>query len=361
MTTSHFPKDDRIFHKEALFLKNQGYDVIIIAQHDDDAVIDGIRIIPLHIAKRRLDRYVINVFHALWLAFQVRADAYHFHDPELLFAGFIMKLAGKVVIYDVHEDYQQKLLSKHFSGKRLAAGIWRIVESTLSRFFNHVFTADSHTKQHFPPHKTTVLANYPPLRFTDVVRHRKEDGVFRIVYAGGIDCSRGIAKTIDALELLSDIPVEFHVAGPPPDGPLMDRMSQHSKVVYHGLLPWEEVNSLLAECDLGVVLLQPVPAYLYCPGENIIKLFEYMGVGLPVLISNFPRLKHLIESIDAGKAVEPTSPEKIATAIKELRHNPALLRRMGENGRRAVLEKYNWEHEGNKMLAVYSQLTGMDQ
>ena len=134
-------------------------------------------------------------------------------------------------------------------------------------------------------------------------------------------------------------------------------MKEHPKVVYHGVLPWEQVSRFLVTADLGVVLLQPLPSYTYFPGENLIKLFEYMSVGLPVLISDFPKLKALIERLDAGMAVDPTSPEAIARAIEFLHENPAVRRRMGDNGRRAVREQFNWEHEEQKLLAIYHKLT----
>ena len=228
----------------------------------------------------------------------------------------------------------------------------------MSRFFDHVITADSHTRQHFPPKRSTVLANYPPLKFADVARRAAEDGVFRLVYAGGIDIDRGVGKVIDAVDLLDSVAVEFHVAGPPPRDALARRLGEHPKVVYHGMLPWEEVNALLVDADLGVVLLQPVPAYIYCPGENVIKLFEYMAVGLPVLISDFPKLKALIDSLGCGLAVDATSPQAIAAAIEHLYRNPSLRRQMSEAGREAVRDRCNWEHEEQKLLGIYRRLLG---
>ena len=146
-----------------------------------------------------------------------------------------------------------------------------------------------------------------------------------------------------------------HLHEPAADRPTQ-RLQSHRSVVYHGVLPWEKVNQMLAQADAGLVLFQPVPAFAYYPGENIIKLWEYLGLGLPVIISNFPQLQRLIEKLDAGIAVDPTSPHAIAAAIRQLRDEPDLRRRLGANGRAAVSQERNWDAEAVKLVAAYRQL-----
>ena len=358
LTTSHLAKDDRVFHKEALSLERLGFDVCMIAPHDREETIGSIRVYALPKVRSRLSRYVGNALRALRLAWRTPADVYHFHDPELLWVGVALRLAGRRVVYDAHEDYQQKALSSELPGRRIVAVAWRIYESLFSRFFNHIITADSYTRKHFPANRSTVLANYPPSRLVCSSRRRGDDGAFRLIYVGGLSVERGIDEMLNAVDLLEGIAVELHLAGPPPDEPLARRIARHPNVVYHGMLPWEEVGPLLADADLGLVLLQPVAAFLYCPGENVIKLFEYMAAALPVLISNFPKLKSLVELVGCGLAVDPTSPQEIAAAIKYLHQNPDIRRRMGDTGRRAVRDRYNWECEERKLLAIYQEILG---
>ena len=204
-----------------------------------------------------------------------------------------------------------------------------------------------------------MLANFPPRSFADVPEARRaDDGIFRVVYVGGVTVARGVKKVAEAIDRTSAPRIEFHVAGKAADAAIVERLTQHSKVIYHGLLPWTAVRGLLITADLGVIPLQPTPRYLYCPGENILKLFEYMAAGLPVLISDFPRLKEFVESVNVGMGVDPTSPADIAKAIDYLYRNPEVRRELGENGRRAILEQFNWDREERKMLAVYRRLLG---
>ena len=85
-----------------------------------------------------------------------------------------------------------------------------------------------------------------------------------------------------------------------------------------------------------------------------------MAAGLPVVASNFPLWKEIVEGNECGLTVDPLDPKEIAHAIEYLINHPDETHRMGENGRRAVLEKYNWETEGKKLLAVYAGLLGRD-
>jgi glycosyltransferase involved in cell wall biosynthesis len=86
------------------------------------------------------------------------------------------------------------------------------------------------------------------------------------------------------------------------------------------------------------------------------KLFEYMATGLPVIASNFPHWKEILEDNHCGLVVDPLNPKEIARAIEYLLDHPEEASRMGENGRQAVKDKYNWEEEGKKLLDLYERL-----
>jgi len=86
------------------------------------------------------------------------------------------------------------------------------------------------------------------------------------------------------------------------------------------------------------------------------KIFEYMIAGLPVIASNFPLWKEIVEGNNCGICVNPLDPKEIANAIKYLIDHPDEARAMGENGRRSVLEKYNWEKESEKLIRLYEEI-----
>mgnify|MGYP001329985708 CR=1 FL=1 len=360
ITSAHRAFDDRIFHKELKTLANAGYKVTLIAPHDKKEAIGNIEMVPIPKARNRFERMAISTLRALYLALKEKADIYHFHDPELIPAAFIIKLlTGRKVVYDVHEDYKQKMLSYEWINKRyrkFVSIILDMLEKKFSTYFDYVITADSYVQSRFRRRKVEIIANYPPLSFSAGLECTRNNTTFKLIYVGGISEDRGIVMIIESLKYLKNKNINFEVFGNTDNPMLLNLLNNTEKVKYFGVVPWQEVSKHLANADVGLVLLQPVPAYFYCPGENIVKLFEYMSVGLPIIISNFPKLKKLILDIGCGIPVDPTNPEEIAKAIEYLIEHPEEAKQMGENGRKAVLEKYNWEHEEKKLLRIYDEL-----
>lgn len=81
-----------------------------------------------------------------------------------------------------------------------------------------------------------------------------------------------------------------------------------------------------------------------------------MAAGLPVIGSNFPLWKSIIEANNCGICVDPSDSTAIADAINSIASNKALAKQMGDNGSRLVKEKYNWGHEEKKLINYYQQL-----
>jgi glycosyltransferase involved in cell wall biosynthesis len=359
LSTVHKPFDSRIFHRQAKTLVDAGYNVTLIAQHDANEIVDGIRVISLPRAKSRLHRMIVLSFKVFKLALRQNAVLYHLHDPELLFVGVLLKIDGRKVIYDVHEDYEQKIMSKTWIRKVIRKPIshfmWKLEEYS-SKILDYIVTADSHTMMKFNTKKAETIANYPPLSFISESDRTYQGEVFKVIYVGGITEDRGLHEMVEAVKYSRHTDVELHLAGSLEKEEFLNIIAESNMIRYHGELPWPEVSRLLLEADIGLILLQPVSAYLYCPGENIIKLFEYMMAGLPVIISDFPQLSEFVLKNGFGISVDPTSPRKIAEAIDYLYDNSDLRRQMGRNGRAAVLCKYNWEIEGQKLLRIYDKI-----
>lgn len=359
LTSAHPPFDVRIFHKEAKTLVKAGYKVVLIAQHIKEETVDKVRIVPLPTPKNRFERMTKVVWRLLRLALKEKANIYHFHDPELILIGLTLKLFGKKVIYDVHEDYGQKILSKSwikYKFRKPISFFVDFIEKISSIFFDYIITADSHTKMKFKKNKVGVVANFPPLAFADGVKADKKKGPFKVIYVGGISEDRGATKIVETIEYLKHEDIEIHLLGKVDAPSLIELFNSTPRIKYHGIVPWEEVIKYLVNADVGLILLQPVPAYLYCPGENIIKLFEYMSVGLPIIISNFPKLENMISEINCGVSVDPTDPKAIADSVEFLYSNPDSRKQMGENGKKALIEKYNWEAEQGKLLDIYDKV-----
>jgi glycosyltransferase involved in cell wall biosynthesis len=123
------------------------------------------------------------------------------------------------------------------------------------------------------------------------------------------------------------------------------------KVEELGQLNRSEVAQTLARSMAGLVLFHPEPYHLDAQPN---KMFEYMSASLPVIASNFPLWKEIIEGNQCGICVDPMNPAAIGEAIQWLIDHPDEAKRMGENGRRAVEKKYNWESQVISLTKLYN-------
>ena len=362
LTTVHVPFDTRIFHKECRTLAEAGYRVTLLARHDRAETRDGVEIVPLPTYRSRPRRMLLGAWSAYRAARSLRADLYHFHDPELLPVGVLLKWTTNArVVYDVHENYAAQLGARGWMPdllRPLLPPLVGLFEKLAARTFDAVVTATAHIAALFPRQKTVVVQNYP---FADRAQTPPDDAAYapgnsRLIYTGGWSNHRGIAEIVQAMNHVRHPDARLLVLGREVD-PFVHEAAQaepgYARVDYHGMVPYDELYQAMRTAAVGLVCNQP--GYDYDKSQPN-KLFEYMSAGLPVIASHFPLWKEVVEGNACGLTVEPTRPAAIAAAVDELLADPERRRRMGHNGRRAVLERYNWAVEGRKLRNLYEEL-----
>lgn len=360
LTTVHHPFDTRVFHREAKTLLEAGYEVILIARHSSEEIVDGIHIVPLAQPSNRFERMTRMMFLALRLCIRQKADVYHFHDPELIPLGLVLKLIGKRVIYDVHEATPEDILVKEWVPSPLRPLLSHAVgwlEKTCSWLFDHLIVASAYTGRSFSKSNTTLIANYPLSSFIASNDNRKavKGAPTILIYAGDLTFDRGLNTMLDAANLLKDQNVELHLVGRCGDEAQILMSSPPPNVRYFGFLTLSEVFEKLHNADIGLLVLQPTPAYLHA-AENTNKLFEYMACGLPVIASHFDGLKRILENNDCGICIDPANPNELAATVTRFVEDSGLKMRMGSNGLRAVRQKFNWDVQAAELKTVYRQL-----
>jgi len=357
ITNIHILFDTRIFYKECSSLSKGGYDISLIVQHDKDEIIDGVKIIALPKAKNRKERILKLRKLAFQKAIELNADIYHFHDPELIPIGLKLKELGKKVIYDVHEDVPRQILSKPYINKFIRPIISRIFEfyeNSAAKKFDAIIAATPHIRDRFKKinNNTVDINNYPKL---DELYEKKDWSLRKneICYIGGITKIRGIIELIKALEYTDTI---LHLAGNFESEELESEVKSlpgWHKVKYYGFVGRDKVKDILNTVKIGMVTLHPTSNYI---DSQPIKLFEYMSAGIPVICSNFLLWREIVEKNNCGICVAPLNPKEISNAINYLFNNDNTARIIGENGRKLVLEKYNWEKESEKILNIYGAI-----
>lgn len=360
LTSAHARNDTRIFLKMCRSIASNGHQVtLVIADGKGDEVRDGVQILDVGASSGRLDRMKNAPGRVCQRARGLAADIYHLHDPELLPIAHKLKRAGAHVVFDSHEDYPAAMFSKPYIPgplQPLASGVFGLYERLVCRGLDGVIAATPFIRDKFVRQGIRCLDvnNYP---MTDELASVASDGVRdrEVCYIGGIGAIRGIREVIDAMgqttsgaRLILGGPFESEATKAE-----VAAMPGWAKVDDRGILSRLQVRDVMARSLAGIVTFLPLPNHVAAQPN---KMFEYMSAGLPVIASNFPLWREIIEGNDCGLCVDPTDPAAIAAAIDHLAANPQEVARMGANGRNAVVERYNWDVEERKLLDFYNTI-----
>jgi glycosyltransferase involved in cell wall biosynthesis len=300
------------------------------------------------------------------LALREDADVYHFHDPELIVVGLLLKLRGKKVIWDVHEHYPNSILDKFWISKslrRLVSRSFDLFERMVVRFFDYVIYTTPFVGARYEKLRARSgrIENYPLVKLAKAFERRPQK---KVIYLGGMSRIRGLVEVIEAFSLVvkeypgwelclvgSCRPVAFEEELKA----LVKERHIEDRVTFIPWVPYEEKERLSSQATIGIITYLPYSNNTSCLPN---KLFDYMLVGLPVIASNFPLYREVVEPSRCGLIVDPTRPQAIAKAMEYLIEHPQEAHRMGENGRRAVLERYNWERESERLVRIYDVVLG---
>jgi glycosyltransferase involved in cell wall biosynthesis len=363
LTTVHPVWDVRIFKKECKTLADAGYETALVVQHNQNECIEGVKVKGLPKSSRRRSRLTRSLRIGFWIDRHEKAHLYHFHDPELILAGIILKAMGKKVIYDVHEDYPRSLLSDDRTwmpdwSRKVVSSVVSLSEWFGAKIFDGVVAATPAIGKRFPASKTVIVQNYPILNeFINDETVPYKDRFNVMVYVGGLSYLRGIREMVQAMTRLPrDQQCKLLLAGHFDSSAVEDevkRLRGWEDVEFVGWKSRADIARILGESKMGLVVFHPVPNHTEAQPN---KLFEYMSAGIPVIASDFPLWREIVEGNRCGLLVNPLDSEAIADAMAWLLRHPEEAEQMGRNGRRVVYERYNWNAESGKLLEFYERL-----
>ncbi len=362
LTSVHPRFDTRILFKECKSLADAGFDVfLLVADGSGDEITDGVSIVDVGKLDGRIKRSLISTRKVYAKALELDADIYHVHDPELLPAAVKLKRHGKTVIFDSHEDVPKQILGKPYLSKLtkwLLSHIFEKYEIWACKQLDAIVAATPYIHEKFVVINpdTINVNNFPILGELSSADSDWSQKKRQVCYVGAISTIRGIKEIVSAMEFLND-DTKLVLGGRFSDLDAEREVKTYSgwkNVEALGLIDRQKVGKVLGESVAGLVTLHPITNYI---DALPVKMFEYMSAGIPVIASDFPLLRKIIDEHQCGLYVNPMDPGQIAEAIEYLVENRDIAQEMGNNGMRAIHTKYNWPIEKEKLVSLYTKLS----
>lgn len=308
VTAVHWPDDTRI-RERLIRTLTTGFDVVYAARSPGPTDRSGLEFVELK--GGRLMRNLSAIRVALTSDF----DAMVVHDPELLVCAVLARLVRrKPVVFDVHEDVPASAYTRAWVPRpvrrplaALMAVLLRVVEPIVT-----ITLAEPGYRRLFN-RSHVCFPNYP-----DTTKYPEPgiDPKRPVVYLGDVTSERGADVAVDAC---SEIGVPLRLVGritPEMKAGLESRSALGSGLEIEGLVPNNVAVQHLTVSSVGLAPLRDLPNYRH---SQPTKILEYLAVGLPVVASDLPGTRELVEGLEAVYLVEPGNVDALAKAIGEAR------------------------------------------
>ncbi|MFY8025083.1 MAG: glycosyltransferase [Sediminibacterium sp.] len=363
--TTKVASDIRVFEKECTSLAKAGYSVYLVSPNATNEVKNGVSIIGAEFQpKNTFARLFILPFKLYRKALSIDADIYHFNEPSALHYGLLLKLKGKKVIFDSFEDHPTLILEHKTLPSfimKLISKVYEFYEYLMCRNFDAVILCYHWSQERLAKacKNNALIFNFPIVKSDSELLSNRNAESNTICYAGLFSEMWNIENILSAISKIDDI--KFNLAGHGTDQIIAKFRSNigWEKVNYLGQIKHNQVFGLVySKSTIGMALLDYIPL---CKGNignmSNNKFFEYLLAGIPIICTDFILWKEIVENNNCGICVNPRNIDEIIKAIVFLKENPDVADTMGKNGRRIVIEKYNWQQEERKLLDIYAKIT----
>lgn len=357
--------DARVFQRQCKSLKKNGFEVNVLTNDGGaESTEYGIRFFVCEkFWKNRIKVLLLAKQQFYKKALDINADIYQLHSPELFSLGIALKNAGKKIVYDAHEDLPNHILEKEWLPKvmrRSLSLILKLYMNSVLRKYDAIITPHTHVKSQLEliNKNTFLVTNFPLFRtnvnfsYTDYISRKKT-----ICYTGTVYRYSNQESILDAMINLPE--VNYTVVGHI-DHEHLEHLKSHivfSRVNFMGRIPWSDMCHFYGKVIIGLVVYDYKLNLGYKLGSyGTNKIFEYMEAGIPIICTDYKLWNDIVFEYGCGICVQPGSSVQITEAIKYLVNNPEKAYLMGQNGRKAIKEKFNWSSQESIYIEVFNNL-----
>jgi glycosyltransferase involved in cell wall biosynthesis len=383
------PPDIRV-EKEAKTLIGAGHEVHLLLERRVseplEETVDGIRFlraVRMGSMREKYHRYTFNFTFRdpLWrgsierFVTDRKIDALHVHDLPLVGeAVTVGRTAGVPVVADLHENFPDGLQVWYTSAFKKATIYnrrrWAAYERRILRRVDAVITVIEESRERvaglgIPRERISVVPNTAsaereaiPIDREITDRYR---GRFVVSYVGGFSTHRGLDVTIRALPRLRDaIPDLLLVLVGDRNRPYREYLERLIGSLGCGdmvdMTGWQPFEKIWSYIDASDVCLVPHARNPHTDTTIPHKVFQYMMVSKPVIVSDCRPLERIIRDSGAGLVFRYDDPADLAAKILELYRSESLREKVSKAGRRAFVDRYNWDRTSGELVELYRRL-----
>jgi len=356
--------DARIYQRACVGLVRLGHEVhFVVSRHNEAIQNEGVE---FHWIKNRQGwrRRWFSSIDAVNIAIGLNADIYHFHDPDLL--PHILKIKRKLpkakIVYDIHENYQVRfqqwgfpiILGRFFQKYQIRKinqldGFVTTTE-TMKKLFSEVYKPGVVIRNSVDTHRLNHLNIAEVLPFETPT-----------IYTSGTHShSRLVLQTVQSMKYLpKDLNFRMLFAGRYSPGIEEKLIAQAKKdgtsklLFLEKMLPWAENFRRTAKAMCGCVFYEDnLNNQVTLPN----RVYEYMFCGIPIVVSDYPELRNIINMAKCGVIIKSEEPNDIAEAFEFLLRNPEKAIEMGNNGRKAIFGEFGYHLDLDNLDTFYTKI-----
>ena len=369
LVLNNFTNDSRVL-KECMTLQHAGYNVSVFAMHEgalkENETIENIPVRRIKLRTRqwfannnaKALKYVEFFFRALFSMRKMDLDIIHCNDLNALPISVAVKAFSSKplkIVYDCHE-YQTEV--KSMKGFKQTLARW--LEGWLIKYTDVTLTVSNAIAEEYvrlyKVEKPRLVLNTPPYKQvekTDVYRQKfnidKDASIF--LYQGGISAGRGIEVTLDAFKVLPDNLVIVFMGYGELTSLVEEASTQHKNIFYHPAVSPSVLLEHTAAADYGICFIDNICLnYYYCLPN---KMFEFMMAGLPVIVSNLPEMKRIVEQYKVGLVADNSNPQALREAVTSIHK---LDKQETQENVEKVKQVFNWQQQEKVLLEAYKDI-----
>jgi glycosyltransferase involved in cell wall biosynthesis len=380
---SEFPPDVRV-ENEMSALTSAGHEVhLACSTRKDLPVLDSWNNSVIHrkpmstfIYKSSVGCLKFPFYFSFWRKFifsllnKESFDAIHVHDLPLSKIGVEAKKVFNIhLIIDLHENWPALLKyaphTQTFIGRLLSSNRqWTNYEKQMLSGADLVITIIEEARDRIlslgiEKEKICIVSNTADIENISIPARKRTDDDFIIFYGGGINRHRGLQVVLEAMKLLKEknISLKLQIVGSGSYKKELESMASvldiESQVQFYGHKPFNEMIEILAESDAAII---PHLRTENNDASSPNKLYQYMYLGKPVIASDCISLKRILTETDTGFVYRNDSPSDLASLLEKLKSDRKLPGEKAGNGKKAVLEKLNWNIDKQRLVEAYNHL-----